>query len=30
MANAVVAHMKKTGVKTLGFIGYTDAYGESG
>jgi len=29
MANAVVAHMKKTGVKTLGFIGYTDAYGES-
>jgi branched-chain amino acid transport system substrate-binding protein len=29
MANAVVAHMQKNGVKTLGFIGYTDAYGES-
>jgi branched-chain amino acid transport system substrate-binding protein len=29
MANAVVAHMRKAGVKTVGFIGYTDAYGES-
>jgi branched-chain amino acid transport system substrate-binding protein len=29
MSNALVAHMKKSGVKTLGFIGYTDAYGES-
>jgi branched-chain amino acid transport system substrate-binding protein len=29
MANAVIAHMQKHGVKTLGFIGYTDAYGES-
>jgi branched-chain amino acid transport system substrate-binding protein len=29
MANALVAHMQKHGVKTLGFIGYTDAYGES-
>jgi branched-chain amino acid transport system substrate-binding protein len=24
----IAAHMKKTGVKTLGFLGYTDAYGE--
>lgn len=29
MAEALVEHMKKHGVKTLGFIGYTDAYGES-
>jgi branched-chain amino acid transport system substrate-binding protein len=29
MANAVVGHMKKAGIKTVGFIGYTDAYGES-
>jgi branched-chain amino acid transport system substrate-binding protein len=29
MAHAMVEHMKKQGVKTLGFIGYTDAYGES-
>jgi len=29
MANAIVAHMRKAGVKTVGFIGYTDAYGES-
>lgn len=29
MANAIVAHMQKNGVKTVGFIGYTDAYGES-
>jgi len=28
MAHAVVEHMKKQGVKTLGFLGYTDAYGE--
>jgi len=29
MAYAMVEHMKKQGVKTVGFIGYTDAYGES-
>jgi branched-chain amino acid transport system substrate-binding protein len=28
MANAMVAHMVKHGVKTVGFLGYTDAYGE--
>jgi len=28
MANAMVGHMVKGGVKTVGFIGYTDAYGE--
>ena len=28
MAHAVVALMKKQGVKTIGFLGYTDAYGE--
>ena len=28
MAYAMVAHMKKLGVKTVGFLGYTDAYGE--
>ena len=28
MACAVVAHMKKQNVKTVGFLGYTDAYGE--
>jgi len=28
MSHAIVAHMKKTGVKTVGFIGYADAYGE--
>jgi branched-chain amino acid transport system substrate-binding protein len=28
MAHAVVAQMKKQGVKTVGFLGYTDAYGE--
>ncbi len=28
MAIPVVEHMKKTGVKTMGFMGYTDAYGE--
>jgi len=28
MAFPIVEHMKKTGVKTIGFLGYTDAYGE--
>ena len=28
MAYAVVAHMKKQNVKTVGVLGYTDAYGE--
>jgi branched-chain amino acid transport system substrate-binding protein len=28
MAGAMVAHMAKQGVKTVGFLGYTDAYGE--
>lgn len=28
MAHAVVQHMKAHGVKTIGFLGYTDAYGE--
>ena len=28
MSHALVAHMKKMGVKTVGFLGYTDAYGE--
>jgi branched-chain amino acid transport system substrate-binding protein len=28
MAHAVVEHMKKQGVKTVGFLGYTDVYGE--
>ncbi|MBC5785685.1 ABC transporter substrate-binding protein [Ramlibacter sp. USB13] len=28
MAHAMVNHMKKQNVKTIGFIGYTDAYGE--
>ncbi len=28
MANAVVDHMAKNGVKTVGFIGFSDAYGE--
>ena len=28
MAVAVAGHMKKMGVKTVGFLGYTDAYGE--
>lgn len=28
MAGAVVGHMKSKGIKTLGFIGYSDAYGE--
>jgi branched-chain amino acid transport system substrate-binding protein len=29
MADAVIEHMIKTGVKTVGFIGYSDPYGES-
>jgi branched-chain amino acid transport system substrate-binding protein len=29
MAHAVIEHMKKQGVKTVGFLGYTDAYGET-
>ncbi|NML46276.1 ABC transporter substrate-binding protein [Ramlibacter sp. G-1-2-2] len=28
MAHAMFQHMKKQGVKTVGFLGYTDAYGE--
>ena len=28
MAHAMLEHMKKQGVKTVGFLGYTDAYGE--
>ena len=28
MAYAMVQHMRKQGVKTVGFLGYTDAYGE--
>ena len=28
MAHAMVEHMKKLGIKTVGFLGYTDAYGE--
>ncbi len=28
MAYPIVEHMKKTGVKTVGFLGYADAYGE--
>jgi branched-chain amino acid transport system substrate-binding protein len=28
MGYALVEHMKKYGIKTLGFLGYTDAYGE--
>ena len=28
MAYAMVNHMKKQGIKTVGFLGYTDAYGE--
>jgi branched-chain amino acid transport system substrate-binding protein len=29
MAHAMIEHMKKNGVKSVGFLGYTDAYGES-
>lgn len=28
MSHAIAAHMKKTGVKTVGFLGYADAFGE--
>ena len=28
MMHPIMQHMKKNGVKTVGFIGYTDAYGE--
>ena len=28
MSHAIVAHMKKQGIKTVGFLGYADAYGE--
>ncbi len=28
MAHALVSHMKEKGIKTVGFLGYTDAYGE--
>ena len=28
MGHAMVEHMKKQGIKTLGFLGYTDVYGE--
>lgn len=29
IAKALISHMVKTGVKTLGFIGFNDAYGEN-
>lgn len=29
MARAMVQHMSRNGVKSVGFLGYTDAYGES-
>lgn len=29
MSHAMLKHMSKLGVKTVGFLGYTDAYGES-
>jgi branched-chain amino acid transport system substrate-binding protein len=29
MSHALIEHMKKKGIKTIGFLGYTDAYGES-
>jgi branched-chain amino acid transport system substrate-binding protein len=29
IADAIIAHMKKNGVKTIGFIGFNDPYGES-
>ncbi len=28
MGHAMVEHMRKQGIKTVGFLGYTDAYGE--
>ncbi len=29
MGHAIIEHMKKQGVKTIGFLGYSDAYGET-
>ena len=29
IADAIVAHMKKNGIKTVGFIGFNDPYGDS-
>ena len=29
IASALIAHMRRTGVKTVGFIGYNDPYGEA-
>jgi len=29
IADAIIAHMKKNGVKTVGFIGFNDPYGDS-
>lgn len=29
MSHAILQHMSRQGVKTVGFLGYTDAYGES-
>ena len=28
MADAIAVHAKAAGIKTMGFIGYNDAYGE--
>lgn len=28
MANLVIQHMKRAGIKSIGFLGYSDAYGE--
>ena len=28
MAHPIIEHMKKHGVKTVGFLGYNDGYGE--
>jgi len=29
MGQAIIAHMKQRGIKTIGFLGYSDAYGET-
>lgn len=29
MGHAIIEHMKKQGIKTIGFLGYSDAYGET-
>ncbi|WP_028605289.1 ABC transporter substrate-binding protein [Ottowia thiooxydans] len=29
MGNAVIEHMKRQGIKSVGFLGYSDAYGET-